>query len=213
LLLLLLSPNHGLVFFAPIVLVLPAIGMVWKKLAEEYRTILLAFTVSVAGYLAMIGSIKNWPGIFAYGPRYLLPVLPIIFIGVAAVFEGLWEKNKKVLMGLAIVSFLINFPAMISNWYLSTLICAPAMQPEELRPMQILSDWKCLMMSLIGRPLTHLDGVSDSAASGFPDIWTVRLMELSLGGKVVGVFCLLFLIVVCLYSVWGAWKTMQRLEN
>ena len=69
---LLVSPGKGLVFYAPVVL-LAAFG--WRRLASPARLLLFAVP---AAHVLVVARWSWWEGGAAWGPRLLLPVLPLI---------------------------------------------------------------------------------------------------------------------------------------
>lgn len=69
---LLVSPGKGLVFYAPVVL-LAAFG--WRRLAPTARFLLFAVP---AMHVLVVVRWSWWEGGAAWGPRLLLPVLPLI---------------------------------------------------------------------------------------------------------------------------------------
>ncbi len=69
---LLVSPGKGLVFYAPVV-VLAAFG--WRRLALPAR--LLLFAIPTA-HILVVARWSWWEGGTAWGPRLLLPVLPLV---------------------------------------------------------------------------------------------------------------------------------------
>lgn len=69
---LLVSPGKGLVFYAPVVL-LAAFG--WRRVAPRARLLLFAVP---AAHVLVVARWSWWEGGAAWGPRLLLPVLPLI---------------------------------------------------------------------------------------------------------------------------------------
>jgi hypothetical protein len=103
---LLLSPDFGLLWFCPVVVAAIA-GLVVgaKKRLEE-----TAATAAVClGYLAVYGSWSAWQGGWSWGPRFLLPVLPIL-IPFVALLSGRWRRAA---LWLALAGFLVSAPTWI----------------------------------------------------------------------------------------------------
>jgi hypothetical protein len=73
---LLISPRHGLIPFAPAaVAVLAAWPGAWRLRCRE-SAILWS---SIGLYFALLAPYLYWAGAFCYGPRYLVPILPLLF--------------------------------------------------------------------------------------------------------------------------------------
>ncbi len=82
--LLLVSPGLGLIWFGPLVLLAP-IGL-WRHRHDR----LLVFSVMwclFAVLLACVGR-EDWHGSVAFGPRLLLPVVPLLWIACALAFDS-----------------------------------------------------------------------------------------------------------------------------
>ncbi len=82
---LLLSPGKGLVWFAlPVVLTL----WWWPRFAAAHRAE-TAFIVTATVPVIWLFSIYSfWHGDDSWGPRYLIPVLPLVLLPVMEVFDG-----------------------------------------------------------------------------------------------------------------------------
>jgi hypothetical protein len=79
-----LSPGKGLIFYAPIVIVV-LFGLRQSYLANRrYALVVLAIMTL---HLVVYSRLVFWSGDDAYGPRYLIPVLPICIALLAPVLE------------------------------------------------------------------------------------------------------------------------------
>jgi len=84
------SPGSGLLWFAPgILLVVP-----WFVHALRRRE--RALPALVAGLLVAVGIphtlIPSWYGAWSYGPRYLLPLIPFLWLALGATLERIWAR-------------------------------------------------------------------------------------------------------------------------
>jgi hypothetical protein len=125
------SPGAGLVFFFPIVILLP---LALKNLYKSNRglfflTVYVLMTTWVyfgtLWYLGPYWQTITWSGGLAWGPRYLIPLLPFLIIAFGSLIVNLQNHNKKVFLKVLIVSlcvagFLINLPGKLvwvyNNW-------------------------------------------------------------------------------------------------
>ena len=106
---LLLSPGRGFLFFVPTALLLP---LAWRRgfsrspLARPFAFIALA-------YLVLYGSFSAWYGTEAWGPRYLLPLVPLSVLPLASL-EG--RRLDRVLwILLALLGGLSQIPPLVAS--------------------------------------------------------------------------------------------------
>ncbi len=101
---LLLSPYRGFVFYNPIVLLLPAAWVVvaWMRrqslFAGGHALARLALVVAVAGtiaYLLFFSVWSMWWGGFNWGPRFLLPILPVWLIALGPAFDAMFVPAHR----------------------------------------------------------------------------------------------------------------------
>jgi hypothetical protein len=82
---LLLSPGKGFFFYAPIlVLAIPGAARLWRR----DRALALLFLAIAAGWLVVHAKWWAWHADHAWGPRYLVPVLPIAALLTAESLRG-----------------------------------------------------------------------------------------------------------------------------
>jgi hypothetical protein len=78
---LLFSPGRGLFIYAPItLLVFLGIRPAWRRLPRLYFWLIAALCLS---YWLFYGSWFAWGGTWGWGPRFLLPILPLLMLFVA----------------------------------------------------------------------------------------------------------------------------------
>jgi len=85
---LLASPSRGLLAWAPLV-ALAALGAVRRRTGAEGRGSTVALVTAPLVLLVAMSGYPNWHGGWFAGPRYLLPVLPLLFVLVAGGAERL----------------------------------------------------------------------------------------------------------------------------
>jgi len=116
---LLASPNRGLLIFTPIAVV--GIAGIARALRRPRRDPLLsALGLAALVYFLAIASYRDWTAGYSFGPRYLVDVLPVLFLGALGELTRLSRAGRTVL-GLALAwSFLAQvngafcYPA--SHW-------------------------------------------------------------------------------------------------
>jgi hypothetical protein len=93
-----ISPGFGIIFYFPIVVLLPiALKYMYK---ENIWLFFLIVYIIVVNWL-FVGTLSydepiSWSGAFAWGPRYLIPVLPFIAIALGTLFVHLKKDSKRI---------------------------------------------------------------------------------------------------------------------
>jgi hypothetical protein len=128
---LLLSPFRGLFWFSPVLLAaLPGTVVTWRR---DRALTLLAWGVALV-YLLPFSMWWMWWGGFAWGPRFLLPVVPFLLLLTAP----LWEIRgwRPVMVILAAVSLGVQFLAVAADFTLTETVIENAFgQPAESAAM------------------------------------------------------------------------------
>ena len=111
---LLLSPGRGLFIYAPLMLLL-FLGLrpAWHRLPRFYYLLIVGTCLC---YWLFYGSWFAWGGTWGWGPRFLLPILPLLMVFVAEPVEWLirrksGSKSRLLWLGvgiLALLSFVVN---------------------------------------------------------------------------------------------------------
>jgi hypothetical protein len=110
---LLLSPGKGLVFYSPtLLLALPGLPALWRR--ERAAT---GFVLGLLlAYLGLYSAHELWYGGLCWGPRFLVPLIPLLTIPIA---ELLSSRRRWVLAGVAgflIVSFVVQAGVSTVDW-------------------------------------------------------------------------------------------------
>jgi hypothetical protein len=193
---LLAAPNKGLLVYSPIFLTLFLLPGVWRKATLGERRLLSAFAIGAAGYTLLIAKMKDW-GAFGWGPRYLVPIVPVLFLGVSLVITRLWRRRRAPLAALLALSAALSLAPTLVNWNLATTEFPKARDQYAPLPYQQVAVWTGLVMGLQGKPLPippELAGDTiRTAGARFPDLWTVRLAERSPAGLAAGLAITLLL--------------------
>ncbi len=114
---LLLSPFRGLVWFSPVVLaVIPGYRRFRRAHGREAYTYLALFLL----YLLFYSTWWSWSGEFTWGPRFLLPVLPLLLVMLAPLWER-WPPPRW-LVGLGGLSLGVQFLAVAADFTLAETV-------------------------------------------------------------------------------------------
>jgi hypothetical protein len=193
-----LSPNRGLLLFAPIFLLLLTLPWLWRQLSLPARRLTICYGPGALLYILLIASMNHW-GAFGWGPRYLVPILPLLFLPVAALMILLWQRYQRLLVTLILLSVALNAAPVFVNWHLACTEFPQAEKPEVSLPLQHAAVWNGLGLGLRGRPLPVPPDVAADpirrAGARFPDLWTFRLMERSHLGLILGLGITLLLMI------------------
>ena len=114
---LLVSPGAGLVFYFPLAILLP-LGA--KYMYKENRLLFFLCTYIIVANWIYVGTLSfgsepiAWSGGVAWGPRYLIPVLPFIMIILGNIFFHLNRKALKLfVIGLCAAGFYVNLTGIL----------------------------------------------------------------------------------------------------
>jgi 4-amino-4-deoxy-L-arabinose transferase-like glycosyltransferase len=113
------STGKGLIFYAPSVLLgLAGLGF---RLRQQWREALLS-AVMLALHLGFYSKIGYWHGDGAWGPRYLVFVLPFIYLPAVGLLATALERPSRavraVLASLAALSFAVQLLPVLVNFNL-----------------------------------------------------------------------------------------------
>jgi hypothetical protein len=114
----LFSPGKGLIFFSTtIVIALFGIKTFWKK----QRLILYAILLISAAYLIMFSLNFAWHGsIWSYGPRYILPIIPFLYLPIIYLKPHKWVIVTLILAFiLQILLISVNYKRDVLNDYVA----------------------------------------------------------------------------------------------
>jgi hypothetical protein len=110
---LLVSPGKGLVWMAPALLLLPS-GV--KRARALGRPGLVLFVVLMfLGAFLPAAATRGWHGAWTYGPRYLLPALPLLWVLAALGFSrsDIDSRPRPALHALMALGLLVQLPGML----------------------------------------------------------------------------------------------------
>jgi hypothetical protein len=218
---LLLSPNHGLFVYSPILLLLILLPWYWKALPPAAALLLKAYFPSVFLYYLMIARMSNW-GAAGLGPRYLLPVLPILFLGVGAIGYRMWGQSRIqrfALASLCFVSLTLSIPMLLVNHSNSVLRQYPdALTGTTLYPIQHIAVWRDLLNGLRGRPLQTRSNVGTDEETKllavFPDMLIMRVHQIVKGhSKIAGETLLLLYLCALSSTIYLIWRSVRGSEE
>lgn len=107
------SLDKGLFVFCP-VLVLGAFG--WKAFAAKHRPEALLCASLILVNLILTSAWHSWFGGWSWGPRLLVPTIPLWFLPAAFVGDGWRPRMRQLVLAAAVfASTLLQIPGMLIN--------------------------------------------------------------------------------------------------
>lgn len=182
---LLLSPNRGLLPFAPAFLLLAALPVVWRRIDPALRFLIGWFGAGTVAYILALAKMQNWSGGAGWGPRYLVPVLPVLLLAAVPVAVELWRRwplCRAWVAALTVASVVVNIPPVLVNYTLASEMRHGAFDPDSRAPDQQIAAWNALGLWMHGGILRAPsdaggDPVRRLAQRGPFDFWLIRLVQ------------------------------------
>jgi len=101
----LLSPGKSIFLFSPpILLALAGVSRLWRR----DRGLAVVAVATPLVYLLFFATYTQWEGGYSYGPRYLVPALALLGLGVGPALEGASSGLRRLAVGLFIAGFLVQ---------------------------------------------------------------------------------------------------------
>lgn len=177
---LLVSPNHGLLIFAPWLL-LGLVPQAFTGVPRQQRVVVTAFLVGSLAYTMVIAGLHQWAKV-EWGPRYLVPVLPAVILPAALAASRLWSRRHRVVVAVLVVaSFVLTVPAAVVNYSYVVTDYPGAADPLSAQPRQIIGTYAALARGLRGEdmpaPAALRADPERAAGLHFPDLLVARLVE------------------------------------
>jgi hypothetical protein len=141
-------------------------------------------------YILLIAKINNYSS-FGWGPRYLIPVLPVIFFVSVSALMNVWNKLKIVAMSLIAASVFLNALPVVVNWHAVVDSSFELQDPMQMLPLQHLAALEAIVNGKLVVSRKASDATSLTSPV-FPDFWLIRLAEMSSA---------MFLVSICLFIV------------
>ena len=115
----LLSPGKGLVLYAPILLLWPWATVRFRRSAGGAAW-LVAGILAVA-VLTHANTLIVWLGGWAWGPRFVVPAIPVLIVPLGALLNGAGDGLRRLAWLLGILGAVIQVPAVLldKNAYIS----------------------------------------------------------------------------------------------
>lgn len=113
---LLLFWDHGILPFAPVVLIAL---LAWPKFMRNHFRESLMFATGFILYFLLMAFYGLWHGGWCYGPRYVVPVIPFLLMGLVNVIDFSFYRKvwgKIIIFSICVLSIVINFLGAVPYW-------------------------------------------------------------------------------------------------
>lgn len=134
-----LSPLRGLVWYTPVlVLAVPGFRRLWRSHPLDARLLIGV----IATYFALFSTWWMWWGGFAWGPRFLLPIIPLLVVPLAPLWED--GRRRRAVLALTALSLVVQTLAVLPDFALSetllettygSVVASPAMYDLRWSPI------------------------------------------------------------------------------
>ncbi|RAR60573.1 hypothetical protein C7401_10996 [Paraburkholderia unamae] len=194
---LLFGPNRGLFIYCPILLVALVLPSAWRELSAPQKRLIKGMLLGSLLYTLMISRMAHW-GAFGWGPRYLLPFLPVFFLVAGPCLVHIARRSRPAASVIVIAALAWNLAPATTNWHVPLAEYPGASLQESLHPYALEGSWTMLEYGLNGQPAVF--ALSDPAFAlhddgrRFPDFWTARLIERAPLGTAAGWFIIAMLL-------------------
>jgi len=110
---LLLSPGKGLFLYSPaLLLALPGLPALWRR-----ERLVTGFVLGVVlAYLGLYSGYGMWYGGLCWGPRFLVPIIPLLTIPLAEALSSQRRWTLACVAGLLLISFIVQAGVSTVDW-------------------------------------------------------------------------------------------------
>jgi hypothetical protein len=184
------------------------------------RSLLKAYLLPAFLYYLMIAKMRNW-GAAGWGPRYLLPWLPILFLAAGTIAYQLWNQSgvrRALLVSLCVVALLLSIPTLLVDHSHAELQPPGVFSTASAYPIPHIAVWENLLIGLHGQPLPARADLGTDEVSKlstvFPDLLIGRVYQvLAVRSKAAALIVLLFYLSALGFIAYLLWSSVQRQES
>ncbi|MEW5982150.1 MAG: glycosyltransferase family 39 protein [Acidobacteriota bacterium] len=110
---LLVSPGTSLILYSPVVV--PALAALWFLRRREPRLAWTAAGLCLA-FLLFYAQLGNFAGGRSYGPRYLVPLLPMLCALLAVGMRSFSAGCRRLAVGICLISAAVQLPGVVVDF-------------------------------------------------------------------------------------------------
>ena len=109
----LLSPGKSIFLFSPpILLAMIGLPRLWRR--DRGLAVIAAATPVL--YLLFFATYTQWEGGYSYGPRYLVPALALLGLGIGPALENASRNVRRLSIGVFLAGFLVQALGMATSF-------------------------------------------------------------------------------------------------
>ena len=112
----LLSPGKSVFLYNPVLLLLPFAARPFHR-AHRNESLLIIAAAGVT--LLCLSPLYWWHGDWAWGPRYLLPLVPLMVVALGPLMRSVWDarRGRSILTALIMAALLVNLLGITVNFF------------------------------------------------------------------------------------------------
>ncbi|MFQ5927478.1 MAG: hypothetical protein ACE5MH_08605 [Terriglobia bacterium] len=109
----LLSPGKSVILFAPPLLAAVA-GL--PRLWQHRRPLAMIAIAPLLAYLFLYAGYRHWEGGYCYGPRYLVPLIPLTLLGLAPMLDKAGGRARRLVLWLCAAGLFVQTPGVFTSF-------------------------------------------------------------------------------------------------
>lgn len=136
--------DRGLLFYAPLCFLgfFAALNLARRQQRDD-RAVTLSIIVMALAYVGVVSIAHEWR-VFGWGPRYLIPLLPPLFVVAVYGVRGGWLSRPLALIGL-LLGCATQLPLLVANW--SAVL--PLVGRDSRAPNPIVGLWRSALDGVV----------------------------------------------------------------
>ncbi len=198
----LLSPGKSIFLFSPpILLAMMGLPRLWR--CDRGLAVVAAATPVV--YLLFFATYTQWEGGYSYGPRYLVPALALLGLGIGPALDGASRNVRRLAIGVFSIGFIVQVLGMATS-FLEADVAGGYYDSQYIYRMGFSP------LDLHGHLLLHYAATSMPApiGQGF-DKWWVFLSKAGVSAGALWIIAGTLLAGAAI-SGWGVWCAYRKVE-
>lgn len=143
---LLFSPGVGLLFYFP-ASILAVIG--FFKFSRQHRAEAVFIVVSLIAFLVFFGRLWYWSGDPGYGPRYVMPLIPLLILPLSHLLDRLRRVPRTIWLSIfATLGILVTLPGLLLSWrFMEHMVPAGGIRYYLPECSPIYAGWRTIILT------------------------------------------------------------------
>jgi hypothetical protein len=143
---LLFSPGEGLLFYFP-ASILAVIG--FFKFCRQHRAEAVLIVVSLIAFLIFFGRLWYWSGDPGYGPRYIMPMIPLLILPISHLLNRLRRIPRTIWFAIfASLGILVTLPGLLLQWrFMEHIVPAGGIRYYMPECSPIYAGWRTIILT------------------------------------------------------------------